>query len=89
VVDDFDAEVISIYLDDNDLAILDAARKHGVVDEDMRHALRHPIRVFRNNDLTMVIGPDRATRILEVGVVVKRGVEVVIHAMPARSKFLR
>ena len=61
----------------------------GVADADIRHALRLPIRIFRLDDLTMVIGSDRASRFLEVGIVVMRGVEVVIHAMPARAKFLR
>jgi len=81
--------MISIYLDDNVLVILECARKHGVGDADIHHVLRYPIRVFRLDDLTMVIGPDRAARILEVGVLVKRTVEIVVHAMPARSKFLR
>ncbi|HUF33612.1 MAG TPA: hypothetical protein VMN58_10450 [Acidimicrobiales bacterium] len=56
----------------------------------MLHAYRHPIRVFESDDLTMVIGGDRAGRPLEVGVVTSEdGVEFVVHAMAARPKFLR
>jgi hypothetical protein len=37
----------------------------------------------------VLIGPDRSARILEVGVVVKGEVDIVVHAMPVRAKFLR
>ena len=43
-----------------DPVILDSARKHGIHDNDMLHAFRHPIRVFELDDLTMLIGPDQA-----------------------------
>ena len=36
--------------------ILANARKHGVADNDMLHACRNPIRVFRVDDLVMLIG---------------------------------
>lgn len=51
-----------------DPVILASARKHGIHDDDMLHAYRHPIRVFELDDLTMLIGPDQAARLLEVGV---------------------
>lgn len=72
--------------------ILDSARRHGVSDEDMQHAVRNPVRSFRvGDDMTMVIGADPAGRLIEVGVVEGLGdFELVIaHAMPARDKFLR
>ncbi len=72
-----------------DPVILGSARKHEVTDEDILHAYRNPIRVFDFDDLTMLIGPDHATRLLEVGVVSAEGVEFIVHAMPARDKFLR
>ena len=72
-----------------DPVILDSARKHGVVDEDILHAYQHPIRVLRLDDLTMLIGPDRAARLLEVGLSNGEGVEFIVHAMPARPKFVR
>ena len=40
------------------------------------------------DDLTMLIGPDRAAGLLEVGVAEAEGVELIIHAMAARPKFL-
>ena len=56
----------------------------------MLHALDHPIRVFDLDDgFTMVVGADRTGRLLEVGVVEGDYALVVVHAMPAREKFLR
>jgi hypothetical protein len=72
-----------------DPVILGSARKHQLSDDDILHAYRNPIRVFDVDDLTMLIGPDRATRLLEIGVVSAEGVEFIVHAMPARNKFLR
>lgn len=66
-----------------DPVILASARKHGV------HAYRNPIRVFEFEDLTMLIGPDAAGRLLEVGTATAEGIEFIVHAMPARQKFLR
>ncbi|MDE3206266.1 MAG: hypothetical protein KGQ66_18820 [Acidobacteriota bacterium] len=69
--------------------ILASARKHGVTDDDMLHAYRNPIRVFEFDDLTMLIGSDPAGRMLEVGTATAEGIEFIVHAMPARQKFLR
>lgn len=55
----------------------------------MLHAYRNPIRVFQLDDLTMLIGPDPAGRLPEVGTASAEGVEFVVHAMPAGQKFLR
>lgn len=71
--------------------IHDSARRHGVADADMLHAFRNPIRTFLvAEDMTMLIGADRAGRLLEVGVVESRDDPglVIVHAMPAREKFL-
>ena len=65
------------------------ARKHGVNDDDMLHAYRNPIRVFGLDDLIMLIGADQAGNLLELGVATGEGVEFVVHAMPARPRFLR
>jgi hypothetical protein len=73
---------------DVDPVILASARKHGIDDEDMLHAYRNPIRVFDLDDLTMLIGPDAAARLLEIGVAEAEGVEFIVHAMAARPKFL-
>jgi hypothetical protein len=71
-----------------DPVILASARKHGVEDDDILHAYRHPIRVFDLDDLTMLIGPDRAARLLEIGVAHAESIDFVVHAMPARPKFV-
>jgi hypothetical protein len=73
---------------DVDPVILASARKHGIDDEDMLHAYRNPIRVFDLDDLTMLIGPDAAARLLEIGVAEAEGVEFIVRAMAARPKFL-
>lgn len=54
----------------------------------MLHAYRHPIRVFDLDDLVMLIGPDSSSRLLEVGVAESDGFDLIVHAMPARDKFL-
>lgn len=72
-----------------DPVIVATARKHGVNDDDMLHAYRNPIRVFDLDDLVMLIGADEAGRPLEIGVVSGDGVEFIVHAMPARQRFLR
>lgn len=72
-----------------DPVIVASARKHGISDNDMLHAYRHPIRVFQVDDLVMLIGGDETGRMLEVGVVTAEGIEFIIHAMPARQKFVR
>ena len=68
--------------------ILASARKHQIADDDMLHAYRNPIRVFDLDELVMLIGPDTAARLLEVGVSEAEGIEFIVHAMPARDRFL-
>ena len=71
-----------------DPAILESARKHGIADEDMLHAYRNAVQVFDLDDLTMLIGPDRAAGLLEVGIARAEGIDFIVHAMAARPKFL-
>ena len=53
-----------------ELIIAESARKHGVSDEDIRHAYANQIRVFELDEgLTMIIGANRAAIIYEIGVV--------------------
>lgn len=72
------------------LEIEPSARKHGVLDEDMLHALRHHWRAYETDDdaVLMVIGPTRSGAPVEVGVVFDSDGLAVIHAMAARPKFL-
>jgi hypothetical protein len=69
--------------------IADSARKHGVADEDITHAVRNPIRLVAGEGRVLVIGPDRAGRLLEVVVLDDDPDEepVIIHAMALRPKF--
>lgn len=68
-----------------------SARKHGVADDDMRHALRRHWRAFETNDpaVTLFIGPSLSGDPLEIGVVTDDDGTAIIHAMPARPKFLK
>ena len=73
-----------------DLVIAPSALKHGVSEDDIVHAYRNPVRVWDLGDgFTMIVGPNRAAIFLEVGYVQGGLVHVVVHAMPAREKFLR
>jgi hypothetical protein len=66
-------------------------RRHGVADADILHAHRHPIKVVEQPDgIDMYIGGDRDGQLLEVGVIDSvGGLTLIIHAMPARPKYLR
>lgn len=68
-----------------------SARKHGVPDEDMLHAVRHHWRAFETDDplVTMFIGPSHSAEPLEIGVVVDEDGTAIVHAMKAREKFLK
>lgn len=66
------------------------ARRHGVSDAVILHAFMHPIRVEQLDDeLTMLVGPDPAGNVYEIGVVTSKDGPVIVHAMPARNKYLR
>jgi len=69
--------------------IIASARKHGVLDDDILHAYRHPTRVLQLDDLVMLIGPGQSGQLLEIGVSRAEGIDFIIHAMPARAKFIR
>ncbi len=52
------------------LIIAESAHKHGVSDEDIRHAYAHPIRVFDLDEgFTMVIGANQAAIVYEIGLI--------------------
>lgn len=68
--------------------IAESARKHGIDDEDMRHATRMPFRlVAQGDDRVLVIGPDRNGNLLEVVVLDPDGDAAIIHAAELRPKF--
>lgn len=64
--------------------------KHGLGREDILHAYRNPIRIWDLGDgFTMMLGPNQAALMLEVGYVEGDVATVIVHSMPAREKFLR
>lgn len=68
--------------------IVASARRHGIEDEDIRHALRNILRVYEpGDDVLIVIGPARNGEPLEIGVVGDEHEARIIHAMRARPKF--
>ena len=69
------------------MEIADNARKHGVDDLDIEHAVRNAIRVLNQGDRDLYIGADRAGRLLEVVVLDDDGQPLAIHAMALRPKF--
>ena len=73
------------------MRIGEPARKHGVTDADILHAVRNALRwVELDDDLTMLTGAATNGALLEIGVLDIDGDDaVVIHAMPLRPKFYR
>jgi len=70
--------------------IAPSALKHGVAEEEILHAYRNPIRIWDLGEgFTMMIGPNAAAIILEVGYIDGDTAAVIVHAMRAREKFLR
>ena len=66
------------------------ARRHGVRDEEMLHAVRYFWRHMVTDDsaVTMFIGPSTTGQPLEVAVVRDDRGTAIIHAMGARRKYL-
>jgi hypothetical protein len=71
------------------MEIADSARKHGISDEDILHAVRLAIREVTNPDGpgVLLIGPDTIGRFLEIVVIDPDGDPAVIHADVLRPKF--
>jgi len=70
--------------------IASSARKHAIRDDDMIHAFNNPIFVDELDEgFTMFVGADPAANLLEIGVVDTSDGPIIVHAMPARPKYLR
>jgi hypothetical protein len=70
--------------------ILASALKHGVLVDDIRHALDLPMRLYALDDNELVvIGPARNGELLEIVLADPEDDARVIHAMPARRRFIR
>lgn len=67
------------------MKIAKSARRHGVEDDAICHAIANAIRVVRTDDGLFVIGPDAGGRMLEL---IARPISaeelLVFHAMPLR-----
>lgn len=65
------------------------ALTHGLGKEDILHAYRNAIRVWPLGDgFTMVLGPNAAAIILDVGYVEGNAAVDTVYAMRARKRFL-
>ena len=70
-----------------------SARKHGVADKDILHAIDHAQAIEdigEDPDRWLVLGPDRAANMLELVVLsTAEGTHLAIHAMPMRPVYQR
>ena len=68
-----------------------SARRHGIADDDILHAIENSMFVDdlgEDPDRWLVIGPDRAANLLEVIMLITgEGDELIIHAMPLRAVY--
>lgn len=72
------------------LPITDSARKHGISDDNMRHAAANYLReVWLDDDRSLFLGPDQSGRLLEIVVMNPDGDPTIIHADYMRPKFLK
>ena len=75
----------------NFLAVIHpSARKHGIADEDIEHAVENPMSIDdRDDDTRLYLGPARDADLLEVVTIVREGgSELAFHAMRMRPKYL-
>ena len=69
--------------------VLPSARKHGLPDRSILHAISIAFRVVRiETDLVLIIGPDENGQLLEIIVVDPDDDARIIHAMPLRRRFM-
>ncbi|MCY4516371.1 MAG: hypothetical protein OXB99_03935 [Acidimicrobiaceae bacterium] len=66
-----------------------SAYKHGISEEDILHAYRNPIRLYYQDHRVLLVGGGWGGNILEIGVEEGEERDIIIHAMPARDKFLQ
>ena len=68
-----------------------SARKHGIADEDIEHAVTNAMAIDdQQDDTRLYLGPSRTAVLLEVVSIVRDdGSELAIHAMRMRPKYRR
>lgn len=68
------------------MRIGELARRHGIADSDICHAVRNAMRrILLDDDLIMLVGPATDGALLEIGILDIEGDDpVVIHAQPLR-----
>ena len=71
--------------------IYPTARKHGISDADIKHAVSHAMSIDdRDNQTRLYLGAARNADLLEVATIVRgHNTEVAIHAMKMRPKYRR
>ena len=72
------------------LEIHPSARKHGIADEDIEHAVTHAMAIddIEQDDIRHYLGPARNAELLEVFTIPRGGGgELAIHAMRMRPKY--
>ncbi len=72
--------------------VLPSARRHGIEDADIDHAVRHATvvdEVAEDPLRYLLIGPDRSGNLLEVIVLDRPQGPAAIHAMALRAKYRR
>jgi hypothetical protein len=72
-----------------------AARKHGIADEDIVHAVEHALASYALEERedephrTLLLGPDRGANLLEIVVLeLDDGRRLAIHAMRMRPNYI-
>ncbi len=71
-----------------------SARRHGVTDDDTRHAADHPLVVVdlepeADPPKLLLLGPDRAGNVLEVIILLLADDRsLAVHAMPVRKTYI-
>ncbi len=71
------------------LDIHPSARKHGIADDDIEHAVTHAMAIDDiDDDTRLYLGPARNAALLEVLTIPRvEGAELAIHAMRMRPKY--
>jgi hypothetical protein len=68
-----------------------SARKHGIADEDIEHAINNAMAIDdQEDDVRLYLGPAQNADLLEVGTIIRSdGTELAIHAMRLRPRYRR